>query len=103
MPVVSTAGAGDAFLAGFISGICCGLPIFKGFNDKHLGATPLSSAVELGILLASLAVTSQDSIHAGANAQLLYDLIRKNNLIAGDNLSKIFSACTQTNYSQLLN
>ena len=103
VPVVSTAGAGDAFLAGFISGICCGLPIFKDSNDKYFGATPLSTAVEMGILLASLSVTSQDTIHAEANAQLLYDLIRKNNLSAAENLSKVFSTCSQTNYSQLSN
>ncbi len=101
--VVSTAGAGDAFLAGLLSGICCGLPIFKGGNNKLFGATPLSSAVELGILLAALSVTSQDTIHAEANAQLLYDLIRKNNLSAAENLSKVFGTCTQTSYSQLLN
>ena len=103
VPVVSTAGAGDAFLAGFLSGICCGLPFFKGCNDEYFSETPLTSAVELGLLLAALTVTSPDTIHAEANASLLYDLIQKNNLMVGNNVSKIFSACIQTNYPEVIN
>ncbi|REE87362.1 sugar/nucleoside kinase (ribokinase family) [Paenibacillus taihuensis] len=68
---VSTAGAGDALLGGVISGLCCGLPLMKERADAVFGETPLSSAVELGVLLAALAVTSPHSIHLDADAGLL--------------------------------
>lgn len=58
VPVKSTAGAGDTFLAGVLAGLCCGLP--------------LPGAVELGTLLAALAVTSHDTIHPDADARTLY-------------------------------
>jgi sugar/nucleoside kinase (ribokinase family) len=78
VPVVSTAGAGDAFLAGTIVGYCCGLPLCKGVNDKYFGESPLASAAELGALLASLSVTSSDTIHSDANADFLYKFAMNN-------------------------
>jgi sugar/nucleoside kinase (ribokinase family) len=56
---VSTAGAGDAFLAGTLTGLCCGLL--------------LNQAVTIGTLLAALSVTAADTIHPDANAETLYD------------------------------
>jgi len=103
IPVVSTAGAGDAFLSGFMVGICCGLPLFKYASDEYFSATPLTSAVELGILLASLSVTSPDTIYADANADLLFNFIREHNLNIGEDVSKMFSSCTQSNHSKILN
>jgi len=93
MPVVSTAGAGDAFLAGFITGICCGLPYTKGTSDVFFAATPLQSATELGVLLASLSVTSPDTIHEGVNAETVYDFMKKKTLNANMGFLKIFSQC----------
>jgi sugar/nucleoside kinase (ribokinase family) len=95
VPVVSTAGAGDAFLAGFITGICCGLPYTKGTNDTCFAATPLQSATEFGVLLASLSVMSPDTIHAGVNADALYDFIQEKKLNANMGVLKIFSQCQQ--------
>lgn len=54
---VSTAGAGDAFLAGVIAGVCAGLPLF--------------SAHELGALTGAFSVTSPHTIHKGLNRQNL--------------------------------
>ena len=93
MPVVSTAGAGDAFLAGFITGICCGLPYTKGTSDVFFAATPLQSATELGVLLASLSVTSPDTIHEGVNAETVYDFVKEKTLNANMGFLKIFSQC----------
>ncbi|MGL4632263.1 MAG: carbohydrate kinase family protein [Leadbetterella sp.] len=59
--VVSTAGAGDAFLAGVITGLVLGLPYFGE------GRT----AVQLGTTLASYSVRSADTIHFGVNAHFL--------------------------------
>lgn len=69
VPVVSTAGAGDALIAGTICGLCCGLPLAIA---QQSGNTSLNSAVELGILLAGYAVTSPDSIHPAATANDLH-------------------------------
>lgn len=60
---ISTAGAGDAFLAGTLTGICCGLA--------------LTHAVTIGSLLAAYSVTSADTIHPEANAQTLYNFAGK--------------------------
>jgi sugar/nucleoside kinase (ribokinase family) len=70
---IGTGGAGDAFVAGVIVGICCGLPLQKGKSDSFFSETPLKSAVELGTLLASLSVTSPDTIHQGADSSLVYE------------------------------
>jgi sugar/nucleoside kinase (ribokinase family) len=86
--VVSTAGAGDAFLAGTIAGICCGLPLFK--NNKEF-AHVMNTATELGILVAALSVTSQDSIHMGINRDLLFDFIKDRKLKCTDEFLKMFN------------
>jgi len=60
---ISTAGAGDAFLAGTLTGLCCGLA--------------LNRAVNIGSLLAAWSVTSADTIHPETNAQTLLNFARK--------------------------
>ena len=90
VPVKSTAGAGDAFLAGTIAGLCCGLPLLKGVSDHYFSETPLQTAVELGTLVASLSVTSADTIHPEADAVILYEFALKNNLHLGKEFLKIF-------------
>lgn len=91
--VRSTAGAGDAFLAGTITGLCCGLPLSKGSSDRFFSEMPLSSAVELGTLLASLSVTSGDTIHQTANAELLYRFAIENRAGFSEDFQKIFRDC----------
>jgi len=88
--VVSTAGAGDAFLAGTIAGLCCGLPLFKGFSTTELNQSPLQTAVELGTILASFSVTSADTIHEGANAGSIDKYIKKSGLKLSGEFSKLF-------------
>jgi sugar/nucleoside kinase (ribokinase family) len=85
---VSTAGAGDAFLAGTIAGICCGLPLFK--NNKET-AHVMNTATELGILVASLSVTSKDSIHIGLDKDFLFDFIRERKIICSEAFLQIFN------------
>lgn len=90
VPVISTAGAGDAFLAGIITGLCCGLSLCKGHSDTNFSATELESAVELGVLLGSLTVTSPDTIHPNANTEILYRFAMKNKVKFGTNFSILF-------------
>lgn len=91
--VISTAGAGDAFLAGTIAGICCGLPLQKGVSDNSIMETPLMSAVDLGTLLASLSVTSSDTIHLGVNASSLLAYSQSKGLALSDNFKLMFRLC----------
>ena len=91
----STAGAGDAFLAGIIAGMCCGLPLLKGASRNDITAKPLSSAVDLGTLLASLSVTSSDTIHPEGDAGCLLQYAASKGLAFSDGFAKVFSQCLQ--------
>lgn len=65
---VSTAGAGDALLAGVLSGMASGIPLSAKLPaDGPMAGSKFSSAMDLGMLLASFSVTSPDTIHFGAN------------------------------------
>jgi len=88
----STAGAGDAFLAGALAGLVCGLPPRKTAEDAFFGATPLASAVELGTLLASFSVTSPDTIHRGADARTLRAYAGERGLALAPAFAAMFAA-----------
>ena len=72
---VSTAGAGDAFFSGIICGLSIGLHLFD--------------AQQLASLLAGLSVTSCDTIHKGADRQLLQKFMRKSDLKFSDTIIKL--------------
>ena len=91
--VKSTAGAGDAFLAGIITGICYGLPLQKGVSNNSITETPLLSAVDLGTLLASLSVTSSDTIHMGVDASFLLKYAQSKGLTLSDEFKTVFHQC----------
>ena len=95
VPVVATAGAGDTFLGGTLAGLCCGLPLTKGKSDLLFSESPLQSAVELGTLLASLSVTSHDTIHPDANTELLYRFAKDNNISFSPDFLKLFAECVK--------
>ncbi len=63
---VSTAGAGDAHLAGMIAGIVAGLS--------------LPMAQQLGALTAAVSVTSPDTIHPDLNCDTLLDFVNQSHL-----------------------
>jgi len=67
--VVSTAGAGDALLGGLLAGLAAGLPFAPASGRPALG-----SAVELGVLLAGVSVTSPHTIHPGADLNAVLTL-----------------------------
>ncbi len=68
--VQSTAGAGDALLAGVIAGLAAGLPFFSpGTKRARINDRPLLSALDLGVLVAGFTVTSPHTIHPDLNLQ----------------------------------
>ena len=69
VPVVNTAGAGDATLAGLVCGLAIGLP-FMGSGPR--------TAIKLGHLFAAMSVTSADTIHFGFSLKALNKFARKN-------------------------
>jgi sugar/nucleoside kinase (ribokinase family) len=87
---VGTGGAGDAFLAGTLAGLTCGLPFLKGKNDKEFGGTPLESALELGTLVASLSVTSPDTIHQLLDAETVRKHALNYNIPFTDRFANLF-------------
>ncbi|UCB46643.1 MAG: carbohydrate kinase family protein [Spirochaetota bacterium] len=75
--LVSTAGAGDAFLAGMIAGITAGLK----FNE----------AQELATLVATLSVTSPHTINKGIDRVALRQLANKTNYPISESVTMILS------------
>jgi ribokinase len=60
--VKSTAGAGDALLAGTLVGLISGLPLALGPRDSR----SIESALDFGVLLGSYSTTSPHTIHPNA-------------------------------------
>jgi sugar/nucleoside kinase (ribokinase family) len=66
--VVSTAGAGDALMAGILSGLSAGLPFLSSVSSNGTSTKPtLQAALDLGVLAASFSVTSPHTIHPEAS------------------------------------
>jgi sugar/nucleoside kinase (ribokinase family) len=72
---LSTAGAGDAFLAGVVSGLWCGLP-FLPAEDHGGEPSPLASATDLGGLVAALSTLSPHSIAPEITASAVLRFLR---------------------------
>jgi sugar/nucleoside kinase (ribokinase family) len=65
--VASTAGAGDALLGGTLAGLCMGLGLTQQRPLRRtLAEAPLATALDLGVLLAALSVTSPHTIAPAA-------------------------------------
>jgi sugar/nucleoside kinase (ribokinase family) len=72
---ISTAGAGDAFFAGILSGIAIGLS--------------LKEAQQLATLVAGMSVTSPHTIHDGINRHSLFEFLKKSDLDFSEIIYKI--------------
>jgi sugar/nucleoside kinase (ribokinase family) len=90
MNVVSTAGAGDAFLGGTIAGLCCGLPFIKGGSCDTFAEAPLADAVELGTLVSNLTVTSPDTIFHELDMDMLKRFCAERSFKLSDEYKKMF-------------
>ncbi len=90
MSVTSTAGAGDALLGGTLAALAVGLPLVEdGPSRTSLAERPLASALELGVLLAALTVTSPHTIHPDANLDALLALADERGITFADTVQHL--------------
>jgi sugar/nucleoside kinase (ribokinase family) len=68
---ISTAGAGDALLAGTIAGLIAGMPLTGGNGSAADGKRSIGTAIDLGLTLAAFGVTSPHTIHPEATLENL--------------------------------
>jgi len=93
VPVVSTAGAGDALLGGILAGLAFGLPfVHHGPRRARLAERPLTTAFDLGVLLAAFKVTSPHTIPPGLSPAVLAAFAREHGLTFGGGLRKLLAA-----------
>jgi sugar/nucleoside kinase (ribokinase family) len=83
--VRSTAGAGDALLGGVLAALAAGVPLV----DAHEAPTTLSSALDLGVAVAALSVTSPHTIHPTACLPAVLDLVEASGLELGPPLADV--------------
>jgi sugar/nucleoside kinase (ribokinase family) len=82
--VRSTAGAGDALLGGVLAGLAAGVPLIG-----PAGEGALSSALDLGVALAALSVTSPHTIHPAADLDAVLVFAEASGLALGPPLSNV--------------
>lgn len=88
----STAGAGDALLAGVLCGLASGLPfITPGDCGGSFSGRTLRTALDLGILNASLSVTSAHTIHPETALDRLFAFAQSH----GARVSESLLACVR--------
>lgn len=91
VPVVSSAGAGDALLGGVLTGLALGLPFTtEGARRESLLERPLESALDLGVLLSTFKVTSPHTIHPEARLETLMAFARDHDIGFAEALSRHF-------------
>jgi sugar/nucleoside kinase (ribokinase family) len=80
VPVISTAGAGDALLAGTLAALAVGIPFVRedsGFAGGLPPGLPFEAAFDLGVLLAAFTISSPHTIHPDANLESLVAFARR--------------------------
>jgi sugar/nucleoside kinase (ribokinase family) len=87
--VASTAGCGDALLAGVLVGLAVGAPFL---GDRPAAAGRLDDALGLGVALASLNATSPHTIHPSATADVLLAFARSSGFEPGGALADALAA-----------
>jgi len=87
--VVSTAGAGDALLGGVLTGLAIGLPFAPAGSPRaSLAERPLSSALELGALVAAFKVTSPHTLPPDLSLDVLLAFAREHGVSFGEGLRR---------------
>lgn len=79
--VISTAGAGDALLAGTIVGLAVGLPLANCNGDISNHQAEMCSAIDLGRMLAAYSVTSPHTIHPETTLESLVSFAEDKGII----------------------
>jgi sugar/nucleoside kinase (ribokinase family) len=91
--VVSTAGAGDALLGGVLTGLAASLPFVPAGNSRaSFAGRPLSSALELGVLVAAFKVTSPHTIPPDLSLDALVAFAREHGVAFGERLQRLLPA-----------
>ncbi len=94
---ISTAGAGDALLAGVVSALAAGIPFIthtavgSSFSGRVLG-----SALDFGVLNGSFSVTSPHTIHPEADVETLLSFARSHAASVADSLRSACCTCEET-------
>ncbi len=93
VPVVSTAGAGDALLGALLAGLAVGLP-FAGPPGSRASLTerPLATAVDLGALVAAFKVTSPHTIPPGFSLGTLVAFARGHGVTFAEGFERLLPA-----------
>lgn len=90
--IASTAGAGDALLGGLIAAIAAGVPLLKPRPSGHgVPGSPLETALDLGVLLASYKCLSPHTIHPTANLTTVIEFAQSLGLTFGPGLEQVFT------------
>ena len=93
---VSTAGAGDALLAGVVCGLAAGLPfIMPNERGTSFSGRVLGTALDFGVLNASFSVTSPHTIHPDAVLSNLFGFAESYGASISDSLRSICYDCEQ--------
>jgi sugar/nucleoside kinase (ribokinase family) len=91
VPVASTAGAGDALLGGVLAALAAGAPFTApGPPRRSLAESPIGSALEFGVLVSALKVTSPHTIHPHADLSHLLAFAEQHGVTFADSLSRLF-------------
>lgn len=84
---VNTMGAGDALLAGTLTGVILGLPFSNKKTRDAPGGRAIESAIDLGVLLAAYSTTSPHTIHPKADLGSVLKFGEEHGLVGVDGLS----------------
>lgn len=90
----STAGAGDALLAGVLCGLAAGIPFIRqnGHGSSFSGRI-LRTALDLGVLNGSFSVTSPHTIHPDAVLENLFAFARSHGASISDSVRSACHEC----------
>ena len=93
---MSTAGAGDALLAGAVCGLAAGLPFIEpSKRGNTFSGLTLQTALDLGVLNASFSVTSPHTIHPDAVLENLFAFAASHGASVSDSLRSACCECEQ--------
>jgi sugar/nucleoside kinase (ribokinase family) len=93
---ISTAGAGDALLAGVVCGLAAGLPfIMPNECGSSFSGRVLRTALDFGVLNASFSVTSPHTIHPDAVLSNLISFAESHGASISDSLRSMCYQCEQ--------
>ncbi|MGZ4816893.1 MAG: carbohydrate kinase family protein [Terriglobales bacterium] len=88
--VVSTAGAGDALLAGVIAALSAGLP-FRSEDPSTTVRPRIECAIDFGLLVAAFSVTSPHTIHPDAELASVLEFAAQRDLTPGARFLQVCS------------